>query len=287
MSCTTEAGLFYRVGAQRMTIRYPKQGAPAADWLGCSLGERVVSWTDRDPILFALAIGASPEQLDLVFEHGLRVLPSFALTLAQWAPDVLGGAGAFDVASTLHGSQSLQSLAHLPPRGELTMAARVSGVWDKGSAAVFDVTVESDYFVAVWSLFATGRGGFGGARGSGWPARPEAEPAWTDDLVIAENAAALYRLLGDRHHIHVDPEAAARIGQPRPVLHGLATLSAATLVLAEGAGAHPADLRRLEGRFVAPVFPGETLEVRGWDGGSFDVHSGRGQVLAAGLAEFN
>jgi acyl dehydratase len=264
----------------------PAPGAPAGEWLGCSLGERTVSWSDRDPILFALAVGARPDQLDLVFEERLRVLPSFALTLAQWAPDVLGGAGAFEVGNALHGSQSLQPLAPLPARGELTMSARVSGVWDKGSAAVYDVTVESDYFNATWSLFAPGRGGFGGERGEGRPPAPEGEPTWTAELPVAANSAVLYRLLGDRHHIHVDPDAAAGIGQPRPILHGLATLSAATLVLAERAGAHPAELSRLEGRFAAPVFPGEMLTVRGWEGGSFDVASSRGPVLAGGSALF-
>lgn len=270
-----------------MSADRPLPGAPAGEWLGCSLGERTVGWSDRDPILFALAVGARPDQLNLVFEDRLRVLPSFALTLAQWAPDVLGDAGAFDVGTALHGSQSLVAVAPLPASGELTMAARVTGVWDKGSAAVYDVTVESDCFLATWSLFAPGRGGFGGERGPGRPPVTGSEPAWTADLPLAGNAAALYRLLGDRHHIHVDPAAAAAIGQPRPILHGLATLASATLVLAERAGAHPADLERLEGRFAAAVFPGETLQVRGWDGGAFDVTSTRGPVLTAGLATFS
>jgi acyl dehydratase len=270
-----------------MSACHPLPGAPAGEWLGCLLGQRTVAWSDRDAILFALAVGARPDQLDLVFEDRLRVLPSFALTLAQWAPDVLAGAGAWDVGTALHGSQSLVSLAPMPPSGELTMAARVSGVWDKGSAAVYDVTVESDFFIATWSLFAPGRGGFGGERGPGRPPESASEPAWTADLALAENAAVLYRLLGDRHHIHVDPAAAAVIGQPRPILHGLATLASTTLLLAEHVGAHPADLEQLEGRFAAPVFPGETVQVRSWDDGAFDVRSALGAALTGGLAIFS
>lgn len=270
-----------------MSPSLPAPEAPAGDWLGCRLGERTVSWTDRDPILFAVAIGARPDQLDLVFEDQLRVLPPFALTLAQWAPDVLGGAGAFEVGNALHGSQQLVAHSPLPISGELTMAAHVSAVWDKGSAAVYDVTVESDHFTATWSLFAPGRGGFGGKRGPGRPEAPTGDPDWTVDLPVAENAAVLYRLLGDRHHIHIDPAAAAGIGQDRPILQGLATLSAATLAVAEQQGAHPADLTRLEGRFAAPVFPGETLQVRGWAGAGFDVVSSRGAVLTACHADFS
>lgn len=255
-------------------------------WIGHDLGSRRVSWTDRDAILFALAVGVPPERLDLVFEERLRVLPTFALTLAQWAPDALGSAGAFEVGRALHGSQRLQVHAPLPPAGEMELSARVSGVWDKGAAAVFDVEVTSECFTATWSIFAPGAGGFGGERG---PAREKAdrgEPSWSTDLPLAANAAALYRLLGDRHHIHIDPEAAARIDQPRPILHGLATLAAAAVVLADRVGAHPADLSRLEGRFAAPVFPGETVVVDAWDDGAFRVRSERGVAIDGGIAEY-
>lgn len=265
---------------------HPAPGAPADEWLGRFVGERTVAWSDRDPILFALAVGARPDQLDLVFEDRLRVLPAFALTLAQWAPDVLGSAGAWEVGNALHGAQSLTVLKPLPRSGELTMAARVTGVWDKGSAAVYDLAVESDHFIATWSLFAPGRGGFGGERGTGKPPAPAGDPAWSSELTLADNAALLYRLLGDRHHIHVDPQAAAAIGQPRPIMHGLATLSSATLAVAEHVGAHPADLTRLEGRFASPVLPGEALSVRGWEGDAFEVASDRGPAVTAGLATF-
>ncbi|WP_345727016.1 MaoC/PaaZ C-terminal domain-containing protein, partial [Cryptosporangium minutisporangium] len=245
----------------------------AGDWAGRHLGDRTVAWTERDPILYALAVGARPDQLDLVYEKQLRVLPSFALTLAQWAPDALGSAGAFDVATALHGAQRLTVREPLPPAGELTLSARVGDVWDKGSAAVFDVTVESRCFVATWTLFAPGRGGFGGERGPGRPAPPDSAPIDTAPVALAPNAAALYRLLGDRHAIHVDPTAAAAIGLPIRVRPGLATLATAALALAETVGAHPADLRELSGRFAAPVFPGETVTVRSYPGGTFDVVS--------------
>lgn len=260
--------------------------SPADRWLGRFLGDRTVSWTERDPILFALAVGATPERLDLVLERGLRVLPPFALTLAHWAPGVLARGGAFDTASTMHGGQRLEVLAPLPARGTLTMSARVSAVWDKGSAAVYEVTVESDAFVATWSLVAAGRGGFGGARGPTRP-RPVTEiPAVTTPLRLAENAAVLYRLLADRHPLHVDPTVAARYGHPRPVLHGLATLASSTLVLADQVGAHPADLTSLEARFATPALPGEVLDVRRFDGRRFEVATTRGNAVESGTITF-
>lgn len=258
----------------------------AGAWVGRDLGQRRVSWTERDAILYALSIGARADQLDLVFEERLRVLPTFALTLAQWAPDALGEAGAFEVGQALHGSQRLQVMAPMPTSGEMAMTARVAAVWDKGAAAVFDVEVVSQYFVATWSIFAPGSGGFGGERGSARPAGPDGDPSWSREIPIPNNAALLYRLSGDRHHIHVDPEAALAIGQPRPILHGLATLATAVLAFAEATSHHPGDLTALEGRFSSAVFPGEDITVDGWNDGAFRVRTSRGVAVDGGRCSF-
>ncbi|WP_436740117.1 MaoC/PaaZ C-terminal domain-containing protein [Streptomyces sp. BBFR102] len=263
-------------------------GAPfaASPWRGRGLGTRTVAYTERDPILYALAVGARADDLDLVFEERLRVLPTFALTLAQWAPDALGALGAFDTGTAVHGAQRLTVRRPLPRAGEISMTARVAEVWDKGGAAVFDVEVESEYFLAVWSLFAPGRGGFGGERGPGSPRRPG--PAADRRLTVATHPeqAAHYRLLGDRHHMHIDPEAARAAGMHRPFLHGLCTLAALTLPAAGVLGAHPACLTELEARFSAPVFPGDRLAVDAWDDGPGGLRleaSAHGQPVLTGV----
>lgn len=261
----------------------------AGDWQGRDLGERTAAYDDRDAILYALAVGAPATDLDLVFEDRLRVLPGFALTRAQWAPDALGALGAFDTATAVHGSQRLVVREPLPPAGELTMEARVAAVWDKGSAAIFDVEVETRYFLATWSIFAPGAGGFGGERGPSGPRPPGGAPDHELRVPTRPDQAALYRLLGDRHHMHIDPEAAAAAGMPRPFMHGLCTLASVTLPLAEAVGAHPADLVELEGRFASPVFPGDTLAVRAWADGDairFDAAANGGTALSGGRARF-
>jgi len=257
----------------------------AGEWAGRDLGTRVVEYDERDAILYALAVGAAADRLDLVFEDRLRVLPTFGLTLAQWAPDVLAHAGAFDD-TAVHGSQALQVHRPLPRAGSIELAARVGSVWDKGSAAIFEVVVESDVFTATWSLFAPGVGGFGGERGPGRAAAEDRGAAVELELATSPTQAALYRLTGDRHHIHIDPAASARIGQPVPILQGLATLAAATIPLADAAGAHPADLTRLAGRFTGPVIPGDLLTVRHWSDGAFEVDRDGAVVIADGLVEF-
>lgn len=257
----------------------------SGDWAGRSLGTRTVGYDERDAILYALAVGARADDLDLVFEDRLRVLPSFGLTLAQWAPDVLAAAGAYGDAA-VHGSQTLEVHRPLPRSGELTLAARVGNVWDKGTASVFEVIVECEQFTAMWSLFAPGTGGFGGERGPARQPGADRGPGAIGAVPTFPTQAALYRLTGDRHHIHIDPEASARIGQPIPILQGLCTLAATTLVMARGRGAHPADLALLHGRFSGPVVPGDVLELESWPDGAFDLRRGGAPVISDGKAVF-
>lgn len=262
----------------------------ASPWRGHDLGTRTVAYTERDVILYALAVGARADDLDLVYEQRLRVLPTFGLTLAQWAPDALGALGAFDVTTAVHGAQRLLVRGPLPRSGELTTHARVAEVWDKGSAAVFEVEVTSECFVATWSLFAPGCGGFGGDRGPSAPARAEGAGARRLSVDTHQRQAALYRLLGDRHAMHIDPAAARAAGMPRPFLHGLCGLAATTLVLAPSLGAHPAELVELEARFAAPVFPGDRLDVTalpdGYGAARFQASAEGRTALSGGLARF-
>ena len=78
-------------------------------------------------------------------------------------------------------------------------------------------------------------------------------------------------------------------GFERPILHGLCTLGIAARLLAAGAGAHPADLTRLDARLAAPVLPGDDIVVTGEgaaSGLSFEAAVGDTVVLKGGRAEF-
>jgi len=258
----------------------------AAEWIGRDLGPKEVHYTSRDAILYALSVGANATQLDLIYEKQLRVLPTFGLTLAQWAADVIAEHNGYGD-QAVHASQTLDVHGPLPQEGVLAMTARVQDVWDKGSAAVFRILVQSDYFDATWTIFAPGQGGFGGDRGPSAPPAGEQETSVDLPLETTPNQAVLYRLSGDYHDIHVDPLAAQRIGQPRPILQGLCTLAAATLPLAEQAGRHPADVSHLEGRFSGVVFPGDHLTVRASTTGAFSVLSGSDEVISNGRIAFS
>lgn len=257
--------------------------------------------TAKDTILYALGIGA--DELGFTYEPALRALPTMAVVLAYpgffWREPEFGA----DWQRILHGEQSVTVHRPLPSEGEFVGRTRFEGVEDKGpdkGAVVLAArTIEGSdgtlYATDRRTTFLRGDGGCGNA-GAAIP-RPSPVPAdrEPDDVIALSTLAGqamLYRLLGDLNPLHADPAAARAAGFDRPILHGLCTYGVVgRAVLRALAGNDPARLKRLDARFSAPVYPGETIETRVWRNGD-----GRGafearvierdlRVLSHGYAE--
>ncbi|MGI9270355.1 MAG: MaoC/PaaZ C-terminal domain-containing protein [Woeseiaceae bacterium] len=261
------------------------------DLAGYSLGEQVLEYDDRDAILYAVSVGASTEDLDLVYEKSLRTLPCYAAALGLWAVEAAGELGAYDRNRSLHASQNLVMHSAMPTSGPIATEGRVESVWDKGKAALIDIVVQSDVFTASYGIFLPGLGGWGGDRGpSASAAEDPVELNWADTSETSRDQATLYRLTGDRHPIHIDVDVARANGFDRPILHGLCTLGIAARVLAAAAQTHPANLQSLESRLAAPVMPGDAITTRAGvanDGSlHFESSVGDTQVLKSGRALF-
>lgn len=120
-------------------------------------------------------------------------------------------------------------------------------------------------------LFLRGDGGCGnfGNAPAEPPPIPEQTPSQTMDIATLPQSALIYRLSGDYNPIHADPDAAAKAGFDRPILHGLCTLGVATrAVVAVFADGRPERLAALSARFSRPVFPGETIRTDFFGSGS-------------------
>lgn len=239
---------------------------------------------ERDSILYALGVGCGHDPVDradlrFVYEDGLAALPTMAVVLGYpgfWLKDPRTGV---DWRQTLHGEQGLVLHRPLPPAGTVLGRTRITGLVDKGqgkAALLFserDVVdaASGDLLCTVTSTtFLRGEGGFGGPAGP-VPAPhpvPDGAPELTVDLPTLRQAALIYRLSGDTNPLHADPAVAAAAGFPRPILHGLATYGVAgRAVLRACCGGDPARLKRLDVRFTAPVFPGETIRTEIWRDG--------------------
>lgn len=276
--------------APRSALTLAEQRPPGvAELVGYDLGSRAVEYSESDAILYALGVGASGKQLELVYERDLRVLPTFALPLALWAVEEAGAIGAYDPMKTLHVGQALTMHRPLPSVGRFECEARIAAVWDKGSAALLEIEVSAEPFDATYVIFVPGAGGFGGERGESSSIARADEPDLRVEATTSTNQAALYRLTGDRHPLHVDPQVAVAAGLARPILHGLCTLGTAARSVAEAIGRSPSELSKLHARFAASVYPGERLQLELWrtpDGAGFEAAVGERRVLSAGEATF-
>ena len=230
--------------------------------------------TPRDTILYALGIGAS--ELDFLFEERLKALPMMAVTLGYpgffWRDPAYGA----NWQKILHGEQSTIFHAPLPTAGEIVGSTVIEALYDKGAdkGALAMVTREihdgaGTHLATSRSMtFLRGDGGFGGsAEGAPVPhAIPNRAPDDVVTLTTAANQAQIYRLSGDLNPLHIDPDVAKAGGFEAPILHGLATYGViGRALLAARCGNDPVRLKRLDGRFSSPVYPGETIETSIWD----------------------
>lgn len=256
---------------------------------GKDLGAHVSTYDANKVILYALAVGAAASDLDLVYERNLRVLPTFGCALGLWAVESAGRLGAYDPKSSLHVAQKIHVHQPLPASGSIEMHGRIANVFDKGKAALVEVEVVSGFFTAIYTIFLPQMGGWGGDRGPSTSSTADAAFTYATETGTNPELAALYRLTGDLHPVHIDPEIASANGFPRPILHGLCTLGISARVVACQQDVHPAELRYLEARLTSPVLPGDSLTVESGkrsDGIYFQTLSKGTVVLGNGKAVF-
>jgi acyl dehydratase len=227
-------------------------------------------------VLYALGIGAKRDELDYLYEgRGPSVYPTFAVCPAMPAiMQCLTRTGG-DFAMVVHGGQSVRIHRPIPPGGTLVTTATLRAMYDmkKFAQVVTESTTRLEggepLFETVWSIIYRGGGGFDGPR----PPKndvidpPKDRPAeFHVELATSPEQALLYRLSGDLNPLHADPAFAARVGfTDGPILHGLCTYGfVARAIIGAACGGDGAKLKRLDGQFRRPVWPGDTIVVDGW-----------------------
>ena len=257
---------------------------------GYELGKRIIHYEERDAILYALAVGATSSETSLIYEKDLRVLPTFACALGLWAVESAGELGAYDRNYSLHASQSLEMHQALPKYGDVETTGKIIEVWDKGKAALIEIAAECEYFRVSYGIFLPGLGGWGGERGVSSAEEVEKmRNSWSGTFTTSTEQAALYRLTGDLHPIHIDPLVAQANNFERPILHGLCTLGIVARMISEACKAHPVELTKLNARLSNPVLPGDVIEVTAnttSTGLNFEAGVGSTIVLKSGQAAF-
>ncbi len=260
-------------------MRYPEILAIAPD--PCEF-----VYDEHFTMLYALGIGcgADPNDLGFVYEHRLQAIPTLGVLMANGSGDFITQGG-LDFTRIVHGEQRLTLHRPLPAAGRMITRTRCLSVADKGRDKGALVNIECTaseaasgelFATAVMSLFCRGDGGFGGPAEVEMKLRstPSRAPDFEMALQTLPQQAALYRLLGDRNPLHIDPEVARAAGFERPILHGLCTYGIACRAIMQACCANdPAKVAHVEARFSAPVYPGEIILTRIWrepDGVAFE-----------------
>ena len=240
------------------------------------------SYTAKDSCLYALSVGCGMDPFDDWSRQHLGPLPP-ARTLAGMAAVIAAprvhmiGLGV-TLSGILHGSQGLISHVSLPVEGRLRSESRVTGVFDRGEGrgCLINMTRElydADNVTHYATLTATYICRSDQPAGAP-PVEKSAAPAPLDrapDIVVeaptSPQSAQIFALTGDQNPLHMVPEAAVKAGFPGPILHGMATYGTcaafAEKALAGGVPS-PLRLRSITGKFSAPVFPGEVIELSLW-----------------------
>ncbi|WP_198045883.1 MaoC/PaaZ C-terminal domain-containing protein [Novosphingobium aquimarinum] len=257
---------------------------PYDEVLAIRCPDRLFRWTDRDAMLYALAIGMGSDPQDarqrafIYEEPDLSVVPSFATVAAWGANPPIHDAGV-DYTKVVHAAQEI--ILHRPMPASATIRPQggmVSAIdkGDKGAIVLGETNLcdaeTGDAFVTLRTTWmARADGHFGGPTDGGEAPHkmPERAPDLSVDYATRPDQAALYRLCGDRNPLHIDPAVAQRAGFPRPILHGLCTFGiTCRAVLETFAQYDPNRIASHALRFLAPVYPSETITVDLWQDGS-------------------
>ena len=251
-----------------------------------------VSWTPDDVVRYHLALGAGTSlddhELAYVDERRVVPLPTFSVVPAAEAaaPVAYDPALGVDLSRIVQVGQALEVHEPLPSTATVKQRAVLEACTDTGRGVLLAVRVDASTtddrplctnrftLLAPVGDRAQARGGGSASppRASGAGRRqsplepvPDRAPDTVLDLVTLPQQALLYRSVGDRHPIHLDPTVARAAGFERPILQGLCTwgMTCKALVdhVLDGDATRVAAFRA---RFAAPVYPGDSLRLSAW-----------------------
>lgn len=260
--------------------------------IGKGMGPRYMDYTWRDVALYALAVGAKKEDLTYIFERpGMKTLPTFGLlpylntillrpqrhvpcSPAELVGDLIIEALDGQIPNRLHmGVDLIMHQPISPYSGRFLTEDQVEKVFDWGdkgivSQAKMDVsdvagqpvcTLRNQHLVAAF-------GNFGGEPyKSSKREFPDRKADYEADDHIANNQAALYRLLGDTYVTHIDPKIGQGYGYKGAFLQGLCSVGfACRMAIQAIIPDEPDRVTHFAAQMRNVTFPGTDVKFLGW-----------------------
>ncbi|OMJ28295.1 Peroxisomal hydratase-dehydrogenase-epimerase, partial [Smittium culicis] len=275
----------------QFSSKLPSPGTKVVDVLAArnhKFAPTEFTYTQRDVMLYAVGIGASRRDLNIVYElsPSFQTFPTFVFaSILNNKPEYEKFIPNFNPMKLLHTEQTIEFFGEVPTSATLLISYRITDIIDKLKGIVLVVRAividkESKRLIAECETitFIAGIGGF--SKVSGYKSPPSADrlaislisgktPESPPDKTIIQKTspdqAVVYRLLGSYNPLHIDPEIAAKGNFKEPILHGLCTLGFSCRHLVnEMACGDARKLKALRARFSSPVYPGETIQTSMW-----------------------
>lgn len=248
---------------------------------------RQMEYNWRDVALYALAVGAKPQDLDYYYEKNLKAIPSFG-TLPCWSaintsPRIPAPLPISFIIGDLLGNRfaSLQMEQELilhkpidPIKGTFIYQDKVSDVYDRGQGKGLVVASEMQVFDEAGVPVCTNKAAtlfkeLGGFDGPPFPKStiktPDREPDFEESDYIGETQNLLFRLTGDTNLVHVDPDFAKSLGYERPFMQGLCSYGYACRMAMNKLIPHrPERMRRMYAQMRSVTFPDTEIKLQIW-----------------------
>ena len=222
------------------------------------------SWTSKDACSTPSASVPARDELAFTTENtngvDQHVFPTFPVVIGWGRGTAMGNIGTFNPAMLVHGQQAVTLHRPIPVAGTATLTSEITGIYDKGKAAV----VVTDDRGRAWtasrctptrmSAFIRGEGGWGGDRGPSGPAeraaRARSRPRRHVPDVARPGAGvpAVGRPQPAAHRPVVRRDGRLRPADPARPVH--ATASPAGRCCTRCAAAIPRGFHHIEGRFA-------------------------------------
>ena len=180
--------------------------------------EQDFSYTWRDLILYNLSVGAKQEELEYVYEKGLKAVPTFGVipctatfgTKPYSEQPMMPTKKIEGLRSdgTLHMDHKLVIHKPIPKEGKLHLEKVISAVYDRGEGKGAKINVDiiakdeagDPVFTNTMGYLNRWAGGFGGPKvPHSTVVIPEREADYEIKDAYPENAPLLYRLTGDTY----------------------------------------------------------------------------------------
>lgn len=248
---------------------------------------RSIPYTWRDVALYALAVGAGPEEMCYLYEKDMKMLPTFGV-LPYWSAVNVSSRFPRPYALPVVAQEILKpekSFVNLdyelrihrpmdPIKGSMVYRDVFEGLYDRGEGRGAALRSQLEVFDEAGNLMCSNRcttlfptlGGFGGQP---LPKEQVRMPNRAPDSVATDYVSPvqhmLYRLTGDTNLVHCDQKAAEEQGLKGPFVQALCAFGyACRLAILKLFPGQPQRVTRIAAKVKGNLYPDTNIQLHLW-----------------------